>query len=68
MERPEEVAYYNEVLERVRANPRWYLNNLSELSVFRVSFENYHKKVPRELKRSSKKKSFIKKVTPYIYT
>lgn len=37
----EEYAYYNEVLERVINNPRWYLNHLEELSVFKVSFIQY---------------------------
>lgn len=56
MSAADERAYYDEVCERIIRNPRWYLNNLSELSEFRVRFENYK---PR-------KKSFINKVTPSI--
>lgn len=41
MTREEEEEYYNEVLDRVIANPRFYLDNLDELSVFRVSFKKY---------------------------
>jgi len=37
----EEHAYYDEVLERVIRNPRFYLDNLDELSSFRVSFIGY---------------------------
>lgn len=38
----EEHAYYEEVLRRVIHNPRYYLDNLDELSVFRVSFIYYY--------------------------
>lgn len=38
----EEQAYYHEVLERVIRNPRFYLDHLDELSVFRVSFLHYY--------------------------
>lgn len=44
MSKEEEDAYFAEVLERVARDPRWYLDNLSELSVFRVRFENYKPK------------------------
>lgn len=37
----EEHAYYNEVLDRVIANPRYYLDNLDTLFTFRVSFRKY---------------------------
>lgn len=37
----EEKAYYEETLERVIKNPRFYLDNLDELHTFRVSFLNY---------------------------
>lgn len=43
----EEYNYYNEVLERVIRNPRFYLDNLDELDVFFVSFINYHRKRPK---------------------
>jgi hypothetical protein len=41
MDKAEEKAYYDEVLERVIHNPRFYLDNLDDLSVFRVSFIEY---------------------------
>lgn len=37
----EEKAYFYEVCDRIIANPRFYLENLDELSVFKVSFINY---------------------------
>lgn len=40
-----EKEYYYEVLDRVIANPRFYLDNLDKLDVFWVSFLNSnHKK------------------------
>lgn len=50
MTRDEEEAYYDEVLTRVVNNSRFYLDNLDELSVFRVSFKKY---------KPEKMKSFI---------
>jgi len=47
----EEHAYYLEVLRNVYARPRYYLDNLENLSVFRVSFIDY----------TTKKKKFINK-------
>lgn len=41
MDLDEQKVYYSEVLERVFRNPRFYLDNLDELSVFRVSFIKY---------------------------
>lgn len=40
-----EKELYYEVLDRVIANPRYYLDNLDNLEVFRVSFlfRNHHK-------------------------
>lgn len=38
----EEQAYYEEVLQRVINNPRFYLDHLDELSVFRCSFIHYY--------------------------
>ena len=37
----EEYAFYNEVLQRVINNPRFYLDHLDELDVFYVSFIDY---------------------------
>lgn len=42
MSKEEELAYYNEVLDRVLANPRYYLDNLDVLDEFRVSFLHYY--------------------------
>jgi hypothetical protein len=41
MELHEEKAYYQEVLQRIINNPRYYLDNLDDLYVFRVSFIEY---------------------------
>jgi hypothetical protein len=38
----EQREYYDEVLTRVINNPRFYLDNLEELDVFKVSFIKYH--------------------------
>lgn len=40
----EEFEYYNETLDRVILNPRFYLDNLEELDVFMVSFHDYNEK------------------------
>ena len=37
----EERAYYEEVCQRVINNPRFYLDNLDDLYVFRCSFIGY---------------------------
>jgi len=37
----DEKLWYAELLERIRRRPRFYLDNLSEFEVFRVSFINY---------------------------
>lgn len=42
MDIDEERNYYEEVLQRVIQNPRYYLDNLDELYVFRCSFINYY--------------------------
>ena len=40
-----EKQFYNEVLDRVIANPRFYLDNLDKLDVFYVTFlYSNHKK------------------------
>lgn len=36
-----ERLFYEEVLERVLNNPRFYLDNLEELDVFRCSYMHY---------------------------
>ena len=36
-----EKAFYEETLDRVIANPRFYLDNLNVLPVFMVSFHHY---------------------------
>ena len=40
-EKEDEINIYNDVLKDVYANPRWYLNNLHYLAVFRVSWGDY---------------------------
>lgn len=55
MEYDEEQAYYHEILERVIKNPRFYLDHLDELSVFRVSFLHYY---PEEKQLRSSNKDF----------
>lgn len=42
----EEYEFYNEVLDRVIKNPRFYLEHLDDgtLTTFKCSFINYHKK------------------------
>lgn len=40
----EEREYYFTVLDKVIANPRFYLDNLEALHVFRCSFINYNKR------------------------
>jgi len=47
----EEHKYFEEVLRNIYARPRFYLDNLENLPVFRVSFIDY----------TTKKKSFINK-------
>lgn len=42
MEKDEEEWYYQETLNRILSNPRWYLDNLDYLINFRVSFIDYH--------------------------
>ena len=42
MDREEEERYYNEILERMIRNPRFYLDNLEDLYLFRVSFRYYY--------------------------
>lgn len=46
----QEYTYYNEVLERVIRNPRYYLNHLEELDVFEVSFIDYKRPAGRKKK------------------
>ena len=41
MDYDSEKEYYEEVLQRVINNPRFYLNELDGLYVFRCSFINY---------------------------
>jgi len=38
----EEKKIYNDVLDDIQKNTRWYLDNLEYLSEFQVSWENYH--------------------------
>ena len=45
-----EKEYYYEVLDRVIANPRFYLDNLDKLDVFRVSFLNMNHKKEKLIK------------------
>jgi len=41
MSKEEEKEYLEEVYERVLRNPRFYLDNLAELDMFRTRFKNY---------------------------
>jgi len=41
MDKETEREYLDEVYERVRENPRFYLDNLPELDMFRTRFKNY---------------------------
>ena len=50
MTREEEVEFFNEVCERIIRNPRRYLDDLNNFSVFRVSFNNYHPRVKKKEK------------------
>ena len=47
--RIEEKKYYLEVLEKVIANPRLYLDNLDNLQTFYVSFIDYSYKKSKGL-------------------
>lgn len=40
----EEKRYFFDICDRIIANPRFYLDNLDELSTFKVSFINYKKR------------------------
>lgn len=39
----EELEFYDEILERVIKDPRYYLQNLEDLEVFRFSFIEFKK-------------------------
>ena len=53
----EEKKIYNDVLDDIQKNTRWYLDNLEYLSEFQVSFEDYHRKhYSRDIKRAKKAK------------
>jgi hypothetical protein len=57
----QERAYYDNVLARICCNPRYYLDNLENMDVFRVSFLNYG--ISRRVKvkgRLPKKEGLIK--------
>jgi len=41
MPKEKEKEYLEEVYERVMRNPRFYLDNLPELDMFRTRFKNY---------------------------
>ena len=45
----EEHAFFYEVCDRIIANPRFYLDNLDGLSVFKCSFINYKYKKTKHL-------------------
>jgi hypothetical protein len=42
----EEGKVYEEVLEDIQLNTRWYLDNLPYLREFRVSWKTYRNKIP----------------------
>lgn len=52
----EERAYFSEVCDRIISNPRFYLDHLEELSVFRVSWFKYK----AEAKMFTRTERFIK--------
>jgi hypothetical protein len=41
MDKLEERKFFEEVCDRIIKNPRYYLDNLDELYVFKVSFIHY---------------------------
>jgi len=41
MDKETEREYLDEVYERVKQNPRFYLDNLPDLHMFRTRFKNY---------------------------
>jgi hypothetical protein len=49
MSKDEEREYFNNVCDRVINNPRYYLDNLETLNVFRVSFNTYKKEKSKDL-------------------
>lgn len=45
----EEHTFFNEVCDRIIANPRFYLDHLDELSEFKCSFIRYKPKKTKDL-------------------
>ena len=50
----EEEKFYDDLLEDIILNPRWYLNNFTKLKEVRVSWANYRSKSPVLPKKYSK--------------
>lgn len=42
----EQWLVYDEQLEELLANPRWYLDNFHDMTEYRVSWHNYRYKTP----------------------
>jgi len=42
----DEEILYDQVLQDIYENPRWYLENYMDLAEFRVSWANYRSKAP----------------------
>ena len=66
----EQEKVYDDLLEDVLANPRWYLDQLSYLSEFRVSWINYGKQnVTKPYKYTNprqKNETFINETLPIL--
>lgn len=62
MTKEQERAYYETVLQKIYCNPRPYLDNLEQLWVFRVSFEDYHDKRKAKPKIRNITKVTIKRI------
>lgn len=57
MSKEQERVYYDNVLEKVINNPRYYLDNLDKIDTFRVSFLDYS---GRYFKNKKKKHNLYK--------
>jgi hypothetical protein len=50
MTKEEEREYFETTCDKIIANPRYYLDNLENLNVFTVSFNNYRKRKVKKAK------------------
>jgi len=63
----QQQAIYEDLLDDVIANPRWYLDQLEYFAEFRVSWVNYGKQrvtQPLALLKAKRSKTFIKESLP----